>query len=90
MAEYSREYIFDIFFTNISEGTAFLLQGLTYNEKPVQAKTLRFDIFQIVKSSLYVRSWKTLKKEGRAFRNIGKRYIGYIFLTVKSAMLLLF
>ena len=50
MADYSREYIFDIFFTNISEGTAFLLQGLTYNEKPVQAKTLRFDIFQIVKS----------------------------------------
>ena len=34
----------DIFFSNISEGTAFLLQGVT----------------------------ETLKKEGRAFRNIGK------------------
>ena len=52
MADYSQEYIFDIFFTNISEGRAFLLQGLTNNEKPVQAKTLRFEIFQIVKSEL--------------------------------------
>ena len=50
MADYSQEYIFDICFTNISEGRAFLLQGLTYNEKSVQAKTLRFEIFQIVKS----------------------------------------
>ena len=41
-----------ISFTNISEGTAFLLQGLN----PI-----------IV--------CKTLKKEGRAFRNIGKRNI---------------
>ena len=32
---------------------------------------------------------KTLKKEGRAFRNIGNKYI-YIFPTVKSALLLLF
>ena len=31
---------------------------------------------------------KTLKKEGRAFRNIGKNI--YIFPTVKSALLLLF
>ena len=28
---YGREYI--VFFTNISEGTAFLLQGITYNDK---------------------------------------------------------
>ena len=33
---------------------------------------------------------KTLKKEGRAFRNIGNKYIYIIFLTVKSALLLLF
>ena len=31
---------------------------------------------------------KTVKKEGRAFRNIGKNI--YIFPTVKSALLLLF
>ena len=31
---------------------------------------------------------KTLKKEGRAFRNIGKNI--YIFTTIKSALLLLF
>ena len=33
---------------------------------------------------------KTLKKEGRALRNIGNKYIYIIFLTVKSALLLLF
>ena len=33
---------------------------------------------------------KTLKKEGRAFRNIGNKYIHIIFPTVKSALLLLF
>ena len=54
-----------ISFTNISEGTAFLLQGLTYNDRV-----------------------KTLKKEGRAFGNIGKRNI--FFPTVKSALPLLF
>ena len=33
---------------------------------------------------------KTLKKDGRAFRNIGNKYIYIIFPTVKSALLLLF
>ena len=50
--------------------------------------TLFFN-FQIVTSQLNLFIiCKTLKKEGRAFRNIGRHI--YIFLTVKSALLLLF
>ena len=53
-----------ISFTNISEGTAFLLEGVT------------------------CLVCKSLKKEGRAFQNIGKRNI--IFPSVKSALLFWF
>ena len=54
-----------IYFTNISEGAAFLLQGITSNNLIIICKTLR--------------------KEDRAFRNIGRNI--YVFPTVKSAIL---
>ena len=51
-------------FTKFSEGTAFLLHGLTYNDEVVGCNTL--------------------KKEGRALRNVGTKCIYiYQFPTVK-------
>ena len=61
-------------------------------ERIVRDISLIFNEFRIAPLSFlcnYYIFCKTLKKEGRAFRNIGNKKI-YIFRTIKSALLLLF
>ena len=80
--------VFQISFNHYFNGFCFQRSLYFFFSIIVSQCTLFFN-FQIVTSQLNLFIiCKTLKKEGRAFRNIGRHI--YIFLTVKSALLLLF